>query len=196
MTAQTFTCFGQLPPELRIKIYLLATPPRAVTLKLSMTTSCEWEREYKEKNGAWPNSFQLEQWNKINDYYFRSCTTIPALLHTCRESRGELINHGYELTFTTVTRGPRVWFNYRQDAIYVPLFSWSCVGSCTCPLTCYFTRSFIAGTYRPYSPNDLMRIRWVLQESDLSVYNYTGDAIDRDGNPTPFLAADRVPCWK
>jgi len=51
--------------------------------------------------------------------YLRSTTAIPPLLHTCSESRQVLIRYGYELAFGTRTCGPRTWFCYRHDVLYL-----------------------------------------------------------------------------
>jgi len=51
--------------------------------------------------------------------YLRSTTAIPPLLHTCAESRQVLMRYGYELTFGTRTHGPRTWFCYRHDVLYL-----------------------------------------------------------------------------
>lgn len=51
--------------------------------------------------------------------YLRSKTLVPPLLHTCAESREALTRYGYELTFGTRTHGPRTWFCYRHDTLYL-----------------------------------------------------------------------------
>lgn len=44
---------------------------------------------------------------------------IPPLLHTCAESRTTLQNYGYQLTFSTRTHGPRTWFHFDRDSLYI-----------------------------------------------------------------------------
>ncbi|KAF5548365.1 hypothetical protein FPHYL_9980 [Fusarium phyllophilum] len=44
---------------------------------------------------------------------------IPALLHTCRESRDHLINRGYQLAFRTRSHGPQTWFNFDTDVLFI-----------------------------------------------------------------------------
>ncbi|CZR65018.1 uncharacterized protein PAC_14918 [Phialocephala subalpina] len=51
-------------------------------------------------------------------HIWSSCP-IPALLHTCRESRSTMKRAGYELTFGHRTSKPRVWFNFRHDTLYL-----------------------------------------------------------------------------
>ncbi|RSL50832.1 hypothetical protein CEP53_008654 [Fusarium sp. AF-6] len=58
-------------------------------------------------------------WEFARTGYLFSRAPIPALLHTCTESRLELINMGYQLAFQTRSRGPRTWFNFDQDTLYL-----------------------------------------------------------------------------
>jgi hypothetical protein len=51
-------------------------------------------------------------------YIWSSCP-IPALLQTCQESRQMMLLAGYELTFRTRTSGPRTWFNFRHNTLYL-----------------------------------------------------------------------------
>jgi len=51
--------------------------------------------------------------------YLYSRTAIPPLLHTCSESRRVLMRYGYTLSFATRTHGPRTWFCYRHDVLYL-----------------------------------------------------------------------------
>ncbi|KAF5701597.1 hypothetical protein FMUND_13825 [Fusarium mundagurra] len=48
-----------------------------------------------------------------------STAPIPALLHTCRESRDALINRGYQLAFRTRSHGPQTWFNFDTDVLFI-----------------------------------------------------------------------------
>ncbi|KAF5670485.1 hypothetical protein FHETE_4392 [Fusarium heterosporum] len=58
-------------------------------------------------------------WHLIREGYIYSNAPIPSLLHTCRESRAELKHAGYALTFRTRSAGPRTWFNYTRDHLYL-----------------------------------------------------------------------------
>ncbi|KAH7018402.1 uncharacterized protein B0I36DRAFT_368425 [Microdochium trichocladiopsis] len=44
---------------------------------------------------------------------------LPALLHTCRESRNTLQSHGYELAFGTRSSSAMTWFNHKIDTVYL-----------------------------------------------------------------------------
>ncbi|KAI9043027.1 2EXR domain-containing protein [Aspergillus affinis] len=58
-------------------------------------------------------------WEMIRNCYLYSDTPIPALLHVWSESRQELITLGYELAFRTRSHGPRTWFNFNCDVMYI-----------------------------------------------------------------------------
>ncbi|KAI1317482.1 hypothetical protein F5Y16DRAFT_392734 [Xylariaceae sp. FL0255] len=62
-------------------------------------------------------------WEFVRSGFFYSCAPIPAMLQVCRESRQFLMDTGYELTFRTRTCGPRVWFNYKRDVLYLSRYS-------------------------------------------------------------------------
>jgi len=50
----------------------------------------------------------------------RSRAPIPALLHTCTESRAALIRHGYALSFATRAGAPAItWFCPAKDVLYL-----------------------------------------------------------------------------
>ncbi|CZR54631.1 uncharacterized protein PAC_04515 [Phialocephala subalpina] len=56
--------------------------------------------------------------------YFWSRTPIPALLHTCRESRHAMQLCGYELAFAAEKSEPRIWFNFKHDVLYLTSGRW------------------------------------------------------------------------
>ncbi|KAI1431701.1 hypothetical protein GGR50DRAFT_43463 [Xylaria sp. CBS 124048] len=58
-------------------------------------------------------------WEFLRAGYLYSTASIPGLLHATRESRYVLMDSGYELTFSTRTCGPRTWFNYNTDVLFV-----------------------------------------------------------------------------
>ncbi|CEI60419.1 unnamed protein product [Fusarium venenatum] len=128
MACQAFTFFGKLPPQIRIKIYIFAKPPRTVSLGLVKVSYDEWLAQCWESKPQ--GRFTWVRWDHLGDYLIRSITQIPALLYTCKESREELGNYGYKVTFAYTRspgkRGPRMWFNYHRDALYLPLHHWTC----------------------------------------------------------------------
>jgi hypothetical protein len=103
-SAHFFTCFSNLPFELRRKIWIFALPgPRAVTIK----SRC--------------HTFELESLD-----YVRAIATPPALLHTTNESR-EVALEFYELSFGAISKGHPVYIDFQVDILY--LKGW---GSVTC----------------------------------------------------------------
>ncbi|KAL3600199.1 hypothetical protein FPOAC2_04431 [Fusarium poae] len=184
----TFHSFTSLPKELRIRIYLLATPPRVVLLQKPRIRYVESSQEYKSM-GPDP---------KYQDYTY-SFTKIPALLHTCRESRCELVRHGYELTFGSESSVPLTWFDYRREALYL-------AGHVGNP----FPRVYPQSLNEPPTPLyrygegsncylldiDKKRVRWVVDRSDCSQYVFeTGEAFAIGGGPAPFLATNKKSKW-
>ncbi|KAK3387148.1 hypothetical protein B0H63DRAFT_150901 [Podospora didyma] len=107
----SFTCFGALPPELRLKIWECLIQPRIVL------AAC-FDSRFKDRKRA-----QLES---------RPCRpSVPVLLQVCHESRTLALRH-YELSFSwklphrlasseagalPAHGEARVWFNFRQDAL-------------------------------------------------------------------------------
>ncbi|KAF4955654.1 hypothetical protein FSARC_11802 [Fusarium sarcochroum] len=58
-------------------------------------------------------------WELARESYLYSKAPIPALLHTWSESRHELMQRGYQLSFRTRSSGPRTWFNYDRDILFI-----------------------------------------------------------------------------
>ncbi|WYZ42047.1 hypothetical protein EsH8_V_000942 [Colletotrichum jinshuiense] len=188
----TFSLFRSLPPEIRQEIYLLATPPRVVslneqtkisykefrnqlrtqTLRPEIHPDIEFFRvnwaaiiQTRVQNLANPprlfstpgHSFRPETleffgivegghlqqpprtpskigpgrschwmmdvpdiaWEFAREGYLYSQAPIPPLLHTCSDSRASLMRRGYELAFSTRSAGPRTWFNFHRDTLYL-----------------------------------------------------------------------------
>lgn len=62
-------------------------------------------------------------WELVREGYLYSKAPIPALLHTCAESRAELMSCGYQLAFRTRSNGGRTWFNFERDVLYIDVNS-------------------------------------------------------------------------
>lgn len=58
-------------------------------------------------------------WKMTRPHYLFSNAPVPPLLHTCFESRGLLMRHGYQLAFGTRTAAPRTWFCFHRDVLYL-----------------------------------------------------------------------------
>ncbi|KAL3476090.1 hypothetical protein BJX99DRAFT_258800 [Aspergillus californicus] len=55
----------------------------------------------------------------IRESYLCSNAPIPGLLHTFSESRSVLQRWGYKLAFQTRRNGPRTWFNFNRDILFI-----------------------------------------------------------------------------
>lgn len=56
----------------------------------------------------------------MRTFHFWSSSPIPALLHTCRESRRAMQLCGYELVFAINDKvTPRIWFNFAHDTLHL-----------------------------------------------------------------------------
>ncbi|KAM0421082.1 hypothetical protein ACHAPT_011153 [Fusarium lateritium] len=62
-------------------------------------------------------------WEFARRNHFYSSAPIPALLHACTDSRLALMSMGYRLAFRTRWRGPRTWYNFGRDTLYLEFCS-------------------------------------------------------------------------
>jgi hypothetical protein len=92
----TFHLFGDLPAELRIKIWKAALTPRVVTI-LTQTTNV----------------------NTTNNIAFYTTSPPPTLLSVSHESRSEALS-SYRLSFSTSQNLPTTYFNPHLDTLYFP----------------------------------------------------------------------------
>ncbi|RBR23214.1 uncharacterized protein FIESC28_03956 [Fusarium coffeatum] len=114
--------FAILPPELRYKIYLFATPPRYVYLRGHGDPAEDLDESLPVPSNVSASPSTLGPYSTPDErVYFTSATQIPPLLHTCRESRDYLMGQGYELTFAARKCKQRTWFNYKKDILIVPV---------------------------------------------------------------------------
>ncbi|KAI9374160.1 hypothetical protein BJX61DRAFT_339960 [Aspergillus egyptiacus] len=58
-------------------------------------------------------------WQLIRDNSLWSNAPIPGLLHAYSESRRVLMRHGYKLAFRTRSNGPRTWFHFDRDVLFI-----------------------------------------------------------------------------
>jgi hypothetical protein len=97
-TPPTFSLFGELPTEIRLKIWKIAArEPRLVNIQ------CQ-----KEAYMA----------GTIKRFIAKSFTTtnpVPPLLHACHESRAETISE-YQLSFATSHTPASIYINFDRDS--------------------------------------------------------------------------------
>lgn len=123
ISLQNFTLFPQLPAELRLKIWFFAMPrQRLVEIMVDKTYD------------VLPTSVHQDKWSYIRTV--RSPTRVPAMLHTCHESRLEALKH-YHLSFgedisSIDRRNARIYFDPSVDVLYLnchrfPIFTFMCL---------------------------------------------------------------------
>ncbi|GAP90572.2 hypothetical protein SAMD00023353_5000620 [Rosellinia necatrix] len=105
--ATSFTKFGQLPPELRIKIWEFALPGARVVMVNSPYARQEWA----------PNSLDEALPQVLDEETWQSTTQIPALLHVNSESRHEALKH-YSLSFGVGGAQPRIYIDFDRDTLF------------------------------------------------------------------------------
>ncbi|KAH7144796.1 hypothetical protein DER46DRAFT_80654 [Fusarium sp. MPI-SDFR-AT-0072] len=102
-------------------------------------------------------------WQLCREVSMYSTAPIPALLHTCRESRDDLIKRGYQLAFRTRSHGPRTWFNFDHDVLFISHGDdWG---------TKHRVLSGCAWDISQFHPSDMQKVkRLALDESTGSLY--------------------------
>ncbi|CVL12787.1 uncharacterized protein FPRN_09923 [Fusarium proliferatum] len=102
-------------------------------------------------------------WELCREVELFSTAPIPALLHTCRESRDALIKRGYQLAFRSRSHGPQTWFNFDTDVLFISRGDdWG---------TSHRVLSGCAWDIGQFHPIDMQRVKRVaLEESTGSLY--------------------------
>ena len=92
--------------------------------------------EYKLREYIWTLALpqtRIIELAKSKTYSVHSSAGVPALLHTCRESRAIALNH-YNLSFSSTSTLPKVYFDFKYDWLYTRCSG--CIGmDCTHKLT-------------------------------------------------------------
>ncbi|KAL2827896.1 hypothetical protein BJY01DRAFT_228786 [Aspergillus pseudoustus] len=73
---------------------------------------------------SWLEDNPKHAWYLMRDNSFYSTAPIPSLLHAFYESRSTLKSWGYQLAFRTRTNGPRTWFHFDRDVLFVDKSDW------------------------------------------------------------------------
>ncbi|KAE9364824.1 hypothetical protein N431DRAFT_389159 [Stipitochalara longipes BDJ] len=103
-----FKCFGRLPTELRLHIWKLARPePRIVRL--------QWPKKMESVSDSHERNWFSDP-RIVRPCYSKA--PIPAMLHTCTESRQVALGW-YKLSFRPMLGTPRVFFDFRADYLHV-----------------------------------------------------------------------------
>ncbi|KAI1428376.1 hypothetical protein F5Y12DRAFT_733417 [Xylaria sp. FL1777] len=109
-------------------------------------------------------------WEFMRSGSFYSTAPIPLMLHVTRESRQVLVDDGYELAFRTRTCGPRTWFNFKIDVLYLGI-----VQDMEHPNTHHDLLSGnISWDIGQFEPQDLRRVRRLALHSSSHIvcFNY------------------------
>ncbi|OTB11614.1 hypothetical protein K445DRAFT_26333 [Daldinia sp. EC12] len=89
------------------------------------TTSCPAQRPWEPSDSTpeipvnWLFDHPKVAYEFLGKSYVYSKAPIPALLHTCVESRRVLIDAGYQLAFASRNHEPRTWFHFGRDLLYL-----------------------------------------------------------------------------
>ncbi|KAJ0420915.1 hypothetical protein BJY00DRAFT_283260 [Aspergillus carlsbadensis] len=73
---------------------------------------------------SWLEKNPDHAWHLMRDNSLFSTAPIPSLLHAFWESRSVLRRSGYQLAFRTRTNGPRTWFHFDRDVLFVEKDKW------------------------------------------------------------------------
>ncbi|APA09467.1 hypothetical protein SS1G_12272 [Sclerotinia sclerotiorum 1980 UF-70] len=113
----TFTCFGELPTELRILIWgMVCEQRRNISIQLNQS--------YKQVD--------LPPHQRRDGYICASNTPHPSVFYACKESREEAFKH-YSLLFQeklisprfSIKIQPRIWCNFKADTLCLKSFGWN-----------------------------------------------------------------------
>ncbi|KAI1356937.1 hypothetical protein F5Y01DRAFT_266250 [Xylaria sp. FL0043] len=123
-----------------------------------------------------PHGFLAENpdvaWEFLRTGSFYSSAPIPAMLHVSRESRQFLVECGYELAFRTRTCGPRTWFNFKTDILYVGEWEPAGVEDRALHSLLSGNKSWDIGQF---DPQDLHRVRRLALEASSRTVTVTPD---------------------
>ena len=111
----SFEKFGELPPELRIKIWQHAIPgPRTVIVESPFTRA--QNRAPKSLEDALGRTYEKD----AAELNWRSTTRIPTLLHVNAEARHEALQH-YQLSLGVGSARPRIYVDFSRDTLFFGL---------------------------------------------------------------------------
>ncbi|KAH7032686.1 uncharacterized protein B0I36DRAFT_347867 [Microdochium trichocladiopsis] len=74
----------------------------------------------------WVMDYQEVAWDLMRKAALFSHAPVPALLHTCKESRGTLQVQGYKLAYATRSAPALTWFNFDIDTLLLKAIDHTC----------------------------------------------------------------------
>lgn len=123
-----FTLFPNLPKEIRLEIWRLASKePRIVEICQFSPHLIEEqipEEEEGEEDDDDDDSYPIEYYGSKNRNPFYSTAALPTILHVNQESRTIALDH-YQLSFANVGNPATIYWNPAVDILYFPIWCWS-----------------------------------------------------------------------
>lgn len=103
--ADQFSRFSDLPPELRVAIWILSLPPPFLLAERSLSITNRDE------------PMRILKTNPISNFFTPSKRSVPSVLHVCRESRSEFLAMGKTQTESQMVKrnGHRVYSYFLLD---------------------------------------------------------------------------------
>ncbi|KAH8601551.1 hypothetical protein B0O99DRAFT_606892 [Bisporella sp. PMI_857] len=119
----SFMLFTELPPELRIQIWVFSLPKGRI---VGLEQYYQWIPRPIQRSGTSASSIHEIQHttstSQANDQesvvVYRSQTHVPTIYAVCRESRA-VVEQFYTKAFGT-ENSPGTWIDFRTDALYLP----------------------------------------------------------------------------
>lgn len=112
-----FHKFGQLPPEIRIRIWQFSMPePRLIAIKSPFRATPQL-REPSSLADMLANCYDDSKPHTENSQCWRSDTPPLALLHVNAEARHEALNH-YRLSLGVRDFEPRIYVDFERDTLF------------------------------------------------------------------------------
>ena len=100
-TTTTFHRFNDLPPELRVQIWIFSLPPPSLLIEKNL--------QVKHHGVEWGHILKLRP---VSRFLTPPCRFVPPPLHVCRESRGEFLNADGGSSRQDVRRNGHEIFNH------------------------------------------------------------------------------------
>jgi len=116
----TFTCFGQLPIELRFQIWEL-TLPSSRLIKLAQTGSnWEWEPQCHLLSSQGPGQFRVDRFSAVSRVRrgWETTSKTPITLQICQESREFALKSYFPLFHGSPDLSP-LYFSPSRDVFYI-----------------------------------------------------------------------------
>lgn len=119
-----FTLFPNLPKELRLAIWKLATKEPRIVEICQFSSQRMIEEEIPEEEEEEDDRYPIEYYGRKNRNPFYSTTALPAIFRVNQESRTIALEH-YQLSFANAGNPATIYWNPAVDILYFPIWCWS-----------------------------------------------------------------------